>query len=98
MTQNIADSKNPDFNHTELQLVPLSFKEAVNHMMYKSSSKVTTHFESFLTWNSPFLQQPFKLLLGQLHQAVHLVFSALEVLDAEGVHGHLLDVELFTPA
>ena len=59
---------------------------------------VQTVHTAALTWkNSPFIQQPLKFLLGQLHQPIHLIFSALEVLNAEGIHRHFLDIQLFTP-
>lgn len=47
---------------------------------------------------SPFLQQPLKFLPGQVHQTVHLLLSAFEVLNAKGVHCHLWDVQMFAPA
>ena len=55
------------------------------------------HIFRIPNWNSPLLQQPLKFLLGQFHQPIHLIFSALEVLDAEGIHRHLFDVEMLTP-
>ena len=43
------------------------------------------------------LHELLKLLLGQLHQTVHFLLGALEVLDTEGIHRHLLHAQVEAP-
>lgn len=47
-------------------------------------------------WNLPLIAQFGKFCFGKLHQCLDLIGRALEVLDAEGVHGDDLDAELHT--
>ena len=43
------------------------------------------------------LHELLKLLLGQFHQTVHFLLGALEVLDTEGIHRHLLHTQVEAP-
>ena len=43
------------------------------------------------------VQQFDELVPGEVEEVGHLGLSAVEVLDAEGVDGHLLDAELAAP-
>ena len=44
-----------------------------------------------------FFQQSGKLLSGKVHQAVHFLLGAFEILCAEGVHCDFFDVKVQAP-